>query len=138
MLHVIATAEVSPAKASLGRILIVDDDRSVADTFSRLLTLEGFEVATALDPGLGLELADTIAPSAIILDLRMPLISGLQFLRAIRSKPHLAQTPVAIVTGDYFLSDALQEEVASLGAALRFKPMWVEDLVALARTLAPR
>jgi DNA-binding response OmpR family regulator len=138
MLHVIATAEVSPAKASLGRILIVDDDRSVADTFSRLLTLEGFEVATALDPGLGLELADTIAPSAIILDLRMPLISGLQFLRAIRAKPHLAQTPVAIVTGDYFLSDALQEEVASLGADLRFKPMWVEDLVALARTLAPR
>jgi DNA-binding response OmpR family regulator len=138
MLHVIATAEVSPAKASLGRILIVDDDRSVADTFSRLLTLEGFEVATALDPGLGLELADTIAPSAIILDLRMPLISGLQFLRSIRAKPHLAQTPVAIVTGDYFLSDALQEEVASLGATLRFKPMWVEDLVALARTLAPR
>ena len=138
MLPVIATAEVSPAKTSLGRILIVDDDRSVADTFSRLLTLEGFEVATALDPGLGLELADTIAPSAIILDLRMPLISGLQFLRAIRSRPHLAQTPVAIVTGDYFLSDALQEEVASLGAALRFKPMWVEDLVALARTLAPR
>jgi len=138
MLPVIATAEVSPAKTSLGRILIVDDDRSVADTFSRLLTLEGFEVATALDPGLGLELADTIAPSAIILDLRMPLISGLQFLRAIRSRPHLAQTPVAIVTGDYFLSDALQEEVASLGAALRFKPMWVEDLVALARSLAPR
>ena len=138
MLPVIATAEVSPAKTSLGRILIVDDDRSVADTFSRLLTLEGFEVATALDPGLGLELADTIAPSAIILDLRMPLISGLQFLRAIRARPHLAQTPVAIVTGDYFLSDALQEEVASLGATLRFKPMWVEDLVALARTLAPR
>ena len=134
----ISTAEVSPADASLGRILIVDDDRSVADTFSRLLTLEGFEVATALEPGLGLELADSIAPDAIILDLRMPLISGLQFLRAIRSRPHLSGTPVAIVTGDYFLSDALQEEVATLGATLRFKPMWVEDLVALARTLTPR
>lgn len=134
----ISTAEVSPADASLGRILIVDDDRSVADTFSRLLTLEGFEVATALEPGLGLELADSIAPNAIILDLRMPLISGIQFLRAIRSRPHLSSTPVAIVTGDYFLSDALQEEVASLGATLRFKPMWVEDLVALARTLTPR
>jgi DNA-binding response OmpR family regulator len=135
---VISTAEVTPANASLGRLLIVDDDRSVADTFSRLLTLEGFEVATALDPAQGLQLADTINPSAIILDLRMPLISGLQFLRSIRSKPHLLNTPVAIVTGDYFLSDALQEEVASLNATLKFKPMWVDDLVALARTLTPR
>jgi hypothetical protein len=46
--------------------------------------------------------------------------------------------PVAIVTGDYFLSDALQQELTSLGASLRFKPLWLEDLVALARTLIPR
>jgi DNA-binding response OmpR family regulator len=134
---VISTAEATPADATLGSILIVDDDRSVADTFSRLLALEGYEVATALEPGLGLDLADSIRPGAIILDLRMPLISGIQFLRAIRARPHLAETPVAIVTGDYFLSDDLQREVASLNATLRFKPMWVEDLVALARTLSP-
>jgi len=136
---VISTAEVPTAdNASLGSILIVDDDRSVADTFSRLLTLEGYEVTTALDPAVGLELAESIRPGAIILDLRMPLISGIQFLRAVRARPSLAHIPIAIVTGDFFLSDDLMAEVATLGAELRFKPMWVEDLVELARTLTPR
>ena len=135
----ISTAEVPTAdNASLGSILIVDDDRSVADTFSRLLTLEGYEVTTALDPAVGLELAESIRPGAIILDLRMPLISGIQFLRAVRARPSLAHIPIAIVTGDFFLSDDLMAEVATLGAELRFKPMWVEDLVELARTLTPR
>jgi len=136
---VISTAKADTPDAVLSRsILIVDDDRSVADTFSRMLKLEGFSVQTALDATSGLELADAMPPQAIILDMRMPLINGIQFLRQIRARPHLAKIPVAIVTGDYFLSDALQEELRTLGASLRFKPLWLEDLVALARTLIPR
>jgi two-component system response regulator PrrA len=133
---VISTAETASADSTLVRsILIVDDDRSVADTFARMLKLEGFSVSTALDASAGLALADAIRPQAIILDMRMPLINGIQFLRQVRARPHLADIPVAIVTGDYFLSDALQQELTSLGASLRFKPLWLEDLVALARTL---
>ncbi len=61
----------------------------------------------------GLELADNVAPDAIILDLRMPLVDGLQFLRALRSKDVLSKMPVAIVTGDYFLDDdAIAERAA--------------------------
>ena len=132
----ISTAETASADSTLVRsILIVDDDRSVADTFARMLKLEGFSVSTALDASAGLALADAIRPQAIILDMRMPLINGIQFLRQVRARPHLADIPVAIVTGDYFLSDALQQELTSLGASLRFKPLWLEDLVALARTL---
>jgi DNA-binding response OmpR family regulator len=116
-------------------ILIVDDDRSVADTFARMLKLEGFSVATALSAEAGLELADSVSPQAIILDMRMPITNGLQFLRHVRSRPHLVDVPVAIVTGDYFLPEAIQIELKSLGASIRFKPLWLEDLVALARTL---
>jgi two-component system CheB/CheR fusion protein len=116
-------------------ILVVDDDRSVTETFARLLKLEGFEVATALNPGDGLELADAVLPDAIILDMRMPLINGIQFLRQLRRRPHLVQVPVAIVTGDYFLSESVQQELYALGASLKFKPMWVDELVTLARTL---
>ena len=135
----ISTAETGSADSTLVRsILIVDDDRSVADTFARMLKLEGFSVSTALDASAGLALAEAIRPQAIILDMRMPLINGIQFLRQVRARPHLADIPVAIVTGDYFLSDALQQELTSLGASLRFKPLWLEDLVALARTLIPR
>ena len=124
-----------PASSS---ILIVDDDQSVVDTFSRLLKLEGFNVSTALDPAVGLRMADHVAPTAIILDMRMPLISGIQFLRQVRSRAHLVHVPVAIVTGDCFLSDELERELTALGATLRYKPMWAEDLVALARTLIAR
>ena len=131
----IAPAETLPVDSTTRTILIVDDDRSVADTFARMLKLEGFGVATALSAEAGLELADTVHPQAIILDMRMPITNGLQFLRLVRSKPHLADVPVAIVTGDYFLPENIQLELKSLGASIRFKPLWLEDLVALARTL---
>ena len=42
---------------------------------------------------------------------------------------------MAIVTGDYFLSEPIQHELRSLGAAIRFKPLWLEDLSALAKSL---
>jgi two-component system, OmpR family, response regulator PrrA len=135
---VISSTGASPADSPADRILIVDDDESVVDTFSRLLKLEGFRVATALDPVVGLQLADELTPTAIILDMRMPLISGIQFLRQVRSRANLVSVPVAIVTGDCFLSEELERELTALGATLRYKPMWAEDLVALARTLIAR
>ncbi len=131
----IAAAESPLAESATKTILIVDDDRSVADTFARMLKLEGFEVATAVNAEAGLELADNVRPSAIILDMRMPITNGLQFLRKVRAKPHLVDVPVAIVTGDYFLDDSVSNELQELGAELRFKPLWLEDLVGLARNL---
>lgn len=130
-----ASAEAMPASTTTRTILIVDDDRAVADTFARMLKLEGFSVATAVNAETGLELAETVRPDAIILDLRMPILNGLQFLRHIRSKAHLMEVPVAIVTGDYFLGESTAAELKALGASVRFKPLWLEDLVALARTL---
>ena len=131
----IASAEGHSTESATRTILIVDDDRSVADTFARMLKLEGFSVATALNAETGLELADNVRPHAIILDMRMPITNGLQFLRTIRAKPHLVDVPVAIVTGDYFLPDPIQNELKALGASLRFKPLWLEDLIALAKTM---
>ena len=132
---VIAPTESPLAESATKTILIVDDDRSVADTFARMLKLEGFAVATAINAEAGLELADNVRPNAIILDMRMPITNGLQFLRTVRAKPHLVEIPVAIVTGDYFLSEPIQQELKSLGASIRFKPLWLEDLIALAKTL---
>jgi DNA-binding response OmpR family regulator len=132
---VISPLESHPAESATRTILIVDDDRSVADTFARILKLEGFDVATAMSAEAGLEIADNAAPDAIILDMRMPITNGLQFLRHIRTRPHLVEVPVAIVTGDYFLADPIQNELRSLGASIRFKPMYLEDLLTLARTM---
>ncbi len=115
------------------RILIVDDDPSVTDAFARMLRLEGFEVWAAPSAHQGLALAQAHQPHAILLDLCMPLASGLQFLRAVRALPGLSETPAAIVTGDYYVEDAHTQEIAALGAELRYKPFWLDELVDLAR-----
>lgn len=117
------------------RILIVDDDEGVTQTFARMLKLEGFDVRTAVNAETGLKVAHEAQPNAIILDLRMPLVDGLGFLRRLRAHDEQRATPVAIVTGDYFLEDSVANELRELGAELRFKPLWLEDLVGLARNL---
>jgi DNA-binding response OmpR family regulator len=129
----VATAISTPTATRT--ILIVDDDPSVTETFERMLRLEGYNVVTALSAEAGLSQAERASPNAIILDLRMPLTDGLQFLRILRTKPGLQTVPVAIVTGDYFLDQQVSNELRELGADLRFKPLWLEDLLALARNL---
>lgn len=131
----IVPAAERPPEARTRSILIVDDDRSVAETFARMLELEGFEVATALSAEAALQAANLSRPDAIILDMRMPITTGLQFLREIRKSTPLVDVPVAIVTGDYFLSESTQQELLSLGASIRFKPLWLDELIALAKTL---
>ncbi|HEY7173082.1 MAG TPA: response regulator [Vicinamibacterales bacterium] len=123
------------SERSFATILIVDDDEGVTQTFARMLKLEGFEVRTAMNAETGLVQAQEARPDAIILDLRMPLVDGLGFLRRLRAQDEQRQTPVAIVTGDYFLDDNVSAEIRQLGAELKFKPLWLEDLVGLARTL---
>ena len=117
------------------RVLIVDDDVSVTNLFSRMLRLEGYEVWAGHTADDGLNLARIHRPHAIILDLRMPLTSGLQLLKSIRTIPGLTQTPVAIVTGDYYLAEDQSEEIRALGAELRYKPLWLDELVTLAQDL---
>jgi len=116
-------------------VLVVDDDKVVTQTFARMLRFEGYQVRTAVTAEEGLIEAEERHPDAIILDLRMPLVDGLGFLRRLRAHDDQRATPVAIVTGDYLLDDSVLTELRELGAELKFKPLWLEDLVGLARTL---
>ena len=116
-------------------ILVVDDDEGVRQIFARMLTLEGFRVRTAMNGKRGLWEVAQRQPDAIILDLRMPLVDGLDFLRRLRASQSHCETPVGIVTGDYFLEDDVSAELKALGASLTFKPLWLDDLLDLTRTL---
>ena len=121
--------------ADHSKILIVDDDEGVTQTFARMLRLEGYQVRTALNAEKGLRGGRREPPRR---DHPRPP-------HAARRRPgvpappsrarHTTRTPVAIVTGDYFLDDAVSTELHELGAELRFKPLWLEDLVGLARNL---
>jgi DNA-binding response OmpR family regulator len=116
-------------------VLVIDDDEAVVRTFAHMLRLEGFRVRTAPDAQAGLREATACDPDVIIVDLRMPLLDGLGFLQALRTAPHQRHTPVAIVTGDYQLEDAVASELRNLGAEVRFKPLWLDDLVTLTRSM---
>ena len=117
------------------RLLIVDDDDSTTRTFARILSLEGFDVRTATTAESGLREIETGHPDAVILDLRMPFINGLGLLYRLRACEPSRRTPVVIVTGDQCLEDSVINELRDLGAEVRFKPLWIEDLVDVARSL---
>ena len=116
-------------------VLVVDDDEGVALTFSRMLRLHGYRVETAMTPERGLALVSMETPDAIILDLRMPLVSGVEFLRRLRANDAHRATLVTIVTGDYFMDDEIASEIQALGAQVCFKPLWVDDLVLIVRKM---
>jgi DNA-binding response OmpR family regulator len=115
-------------------ILIVDDDAEVVRTFASWLRLEGYEVKTAADGEAALEHVQGV--DAIVVDARMPILDGLGFLKRVRV--HHQHVPVAIVTGDYLIDGRVLDEFHRLGARVAFKPLWVQDLVALATELMVR
>jgi CheY-like chemotaxis protein len=118
-------------------ILVIDDDQTVTETFATALHREGFNVRTAMNAENGLREATSSHADAIILDLRMPLINGIGFLYRLRNWDEHRYTPVAIVTGAV-VDDSTQAELSELGAELRFKPLWLEDVVQLAHQLVSR
>jgi len=120
---------------SVPRLLIVDDDDATIQTFARILTLEGFDVRTAGSAESGLRELEAYHPDAVILDLRMPYINGLGLLYRMRACEPGREMPVAIVTGDQCIDDSIMNEIRDLGAEVKFKPLWIEDLVDVARSL---
>ena len=92
------------SEQATSKILIVDDDEGVTQTFARMLRLEGYQVRTAVSAETGLAEAES-PPDAIILDLRMPLSTASASCAGC-ARTTTSVTPVAIVTGDYFLDDA--------------------------------
>ena len=119
-------------------VLVADDDRDILALVAFRLGRDGHLVLTAGDGEEALGMARERPPDLVILDVRMPIINGIQFLRQIRTQPEFDDVAVAIVTGDYFLSEDIQDELRRLRASVRFKPIWLEDVVALARTLTRR
>jgi DNA-binding response OmpR family regulator len=117
------------------RVLIVDDDLVVGETFARMLKLAGYETAVVPSSTEGLAYARREHPAAVVLDFRMPGATGLGFLTEVRRDPAIQDLPVALVTGDRFLSDRTLDELRALGATVRYKPLYMEDLLALVRSL---
>jgi two-component system alkaline phosphatase synthesis response regulator PhoP len=82
----------------LTKILVVEDDPNIRELLQYNLKKEGYEVKTAEDGQIGLEIIETKWPDLVILDLMLPYRDGLEICRIIRSKKELAHIPIIILT----------------------------------------
>ncbi|MBI4867425.1 MAG: hybrid sensor histidine kinase/response regulator [Candidatus Wallbacteria bacterium] len=82
-------------------ILLVDDERDVRAAARDLLSRWGYNILEAGDGLAAIELAGRARPDLVLLDVRMPGLSGLDVLPLLRSQPGLELTPVIVVTGNY-------------------------------------
>jgi len=79
-------------------VLVVDDDTDLLATLRDFLEFEGFDVKTAESGEAGLERLETITPDLIILDITMPGIGGMGFLKEASSSGKLGSIPVLVFT----------------------------------------
>src|SRR5438309_3669244 len=80
------------------RVLLIEDDPESAEMYGLKLELDGYTVTRAADGEEGLELARTITPDIIFLDIRLPKMDGFQVLEALRSDDILKHVPVIILS----------------------------------------
>ncbi len=117
------------------RILVVDDEPAVQGALSRALTLEHYKVSQAMDGQQALERLDTDGYEAVILDVMMPRIDGLEVCRRLRESGD--RTPVLMLTA----RQGVDDRVAGLDAGADdylVKPFALRELLARVRALLRR
>ena len=95
------------------KILVVDDERAVRESLRRALELEGYDVELASDGREAVDRLDEVEPDAVILDVLMPGLDGLEVCRQLRSAGN--RLPILMLTA----RDAVQNRVEGLDAGLR-------------------
>jgi len=107
-------------------VLIVDDEPSILQTLSGLLSDEGFEVSTAVNGYEALKIIDAESPDLVLLDIWMPGIDGIETLQEIKkSNPHIQ---VIIITGHGTIETAVR--ATKLGAFdLIEKPLSIDKVI---------
>ncbi len=117
------------------RLLIVDDDRGLRDVLRRALTLAGYEVRLAQDGASALAQASSDVPDAIVLDIGLPDIDGLEVCRTLRRGGN--RVPVLMLTARDAVSDRIEGLDAGADDYL-VKPFDIDELKARLRALLRR
>ena len=117
------------------KILVVDDERAVRESLRRALALEGYDVDLAADGEEALESVRRAEPDALILDVLMPGVDGLEVSRRLRRSG--SKVPILMLTA----RDAIENRVEGLDAGADdyvTKPFALEELLARVRALLRR
>jgi two-component system, OmpR family, response regulator MprA len=124
-----------PATSDSGRVMIVEDDRAVAEAVARALRLAGYTITHRWEGGGVLEALEAEGFDAVILDVGLPGLDGLEVCRLVRTAGH--RIPVLMLTA----RDAVADRVAGLDAGADdylVKPFALDELLARVRALLRR
>jgi two-component system response regulator MprA len=127
--------EPSHETASRPRVLVVDDDRAVRESLRRSLEFNGYEVMLAGDGAEALAGISTNRPDAVVMDVMMPRLDGIETTRALRGVGN--DVPILVLTA----RDAVGDRVDGLDAGADdylTKPFALEELLARLRALLRR
>lgn len=116
------------------RVLIVEDDKAIAEVVQRILRIDGYKTEIASDGELGLALAASFDPDIVILDLGLPQLDGTEVARRLREG---SDVPILVLTA----RDATESKVEGLDAGADdylVKPFEREELLARLRALLRR
>jgi two-component system response regulator MprA len=118
-----------------GSILVVEDDKGVRTAVERALTFEGYDVITANDGAEALSVVMHERPDAIILDVMMPHVDGLEACRRLRARGD--STPILVLTARHEVADRVEGLDAGADDYM-VKPFALEELLARIRALLRR
>jgi chemosensory pili system protein ChpA (sensor histidine kinase/response regulator) len=119
-------------KRTIPLVMVVDDSLTVRKITSRMLTREGFEVATAKDGVDGLQQLQDIEPDVILLDIEMPRMDGFEFARNVRLDAKTKVIPIIMITSR--TADKHRNQAIEIGVnAYMGKPYQEEQLLTMIR-----
>jgi len=116
------------------KILIVDDDISITELMKALVKIEGHEPTTVNNSMQAMEIAQTVNPDLITLDLMMPGMTGFELCKLLREDPKFAETPIVIVSAK---DDPESKQQAMEAGAKDYltKPFGMEELMGKIKSL---
>jgi CheY-like chemotaxis protein len=126
---------LTPVSEGLGRVLVVDDDEVIRQLIAVNLTLEGFEVVTAVDGRECLEMVAEVAPDVITLDVMMPRLDGWVTATQLRRNPETAGIKVVLITARAQEDDRDRGRQIGVDAYLT-KPFDPAEMIRVVRELA--
>ena len=115
-------------------ILVIDDDEKLNRLLKRFLKDFGYEVFSAVDAGQGLKKIRTVAPDLIILDITMPVMTGIEMLGKLKAENDLKDIPVIMLTAESGKENVMQ--IVKMGVKdYIVKPFKGEQLIERAKNI---
>ena len=130
----VLTPDAAPLKADRPKkVLIIEDEQITANVYRNKLVVEGYQAEISPDGESGLKMMRTFRPDAIVLDLMLPKMSGIDVIKEIRADTEFSTVPIFVLSNTYMtnlVQDAWKAGATKCLSKINFSP---KDLLELMR-----